>query len=149
MQVGAAEITFHDLQAGDRVSGPMCSHCDRENKSTDKDCWYCGTSLVNAPTVVLKSSKTACRIVSKAGESFDVHPSEAFLLASQSGPSVVPEGDLPKMAPAIKLVGKAPTLALAEGSPVNVRGRPALNGQSLKTGDEIRTGEGQFIIVVR
>lgn len=149
VQLGATQITLHDLQASDRVSGPTCSHCSRENKATDKDCWYCGTSLVNAPTIVLKSSKTVCRLVSKAGKSFDVYPGEAFVLASQSGPSVVPEGDLPKMAPAIKVVGKAPTLALAEGSPVNVRGRPALNGQSLKTGDEIRTGEGQFIIVVR
>ena len=149
VQLGAIQITFHDLQASDRVSGPICSHCSKENKATDKDCWYCGTSLVNAPTIVLKSSKTACRLVSRAGESFDVHPGEAFVLASTGGPSVVREDDLPDTSSAIRLVGRAPTIALAEGNPVTVRGKPALNGQALGTGDEIRTEDDQFIVIVR
>lgn len=150
VEVGGLHLTFHDLQAGDRISGPMCSHCSRENMPTDEDCWYCGTSLVNAPTSILETRKVACRIVSDAGDTFDIHEGEAFVILPGEGPQVVSGDNQPAGAAAIRPRESAPGAELdPQGASLTVNGKPASTSQPLKTGDEVETEGARFTIVVR
>ena len=148
--MGVLRLTFHDLQAGDRSSGPMCSNCSRENMPTDKDCWYCGTSLVNAPTVILETRKVACRIVSDDGDTFDIHQGEAFVIVPGEGPQVVLGDDQPSGAAVIRPRDSGSGAELtSEGASLTVNGRTASASQPLKTGDEVRSESARFTIVVR
>lgn len=150
VELGALRLTFHDLQAGDRISGPMCSNCTRENMPADKDCWYCGTSLVNAPTAILAARKVACRIVSDGGDVFDIHQGEAFVVLPGQGPQVVLSEDQPAAAATIQPSDSAPGAVLApQGASLTVNGQPASTSQPLKTGDEVATEGARFTIVVR
>lgn len=150
VELAAVRISFHDLQAGDRISGPMCSHCSRENMPTDKDCWYCGTSLVNAPTAILEPKRALCRVVSEDGQSFDVHRGEAFI-ASAGDRQVIRDQDIPQTAvTGIKPEEGKPgavLFALSEAGTVNEK--PSSAGQSLNTGDRVDTPAGQFTIIIR
>ncbi|MBA2555922.1 MAG: FHA domain-containing protein, partial [Chloroflexi bacterium] len=74
LTAGVMDLTFHDLAVGDRLSGPMCSHCGRENSSTQRDCWYCGTSLVSAATTIRQRLQVAARIVTRDGARYDLYP---------------------------------------------------------------------------
>jgi hypothetical protein len=151
IELGALQISFHDLHAGDRVSGPMCSHCSRENMPTDKDCWYCGTSLVNAPTAILEPKRALCRLVSEDGESFDIHQGEAFVVASESSRHVVRDEELPPdLATGIRPEGgKSGAVLFALSDTATVNEQPSAVGRALSTGDRIDTQAGRYTIIVR
>jgi len=149
LNIGNVQLTFHDLQAGDRLSGPLCSHCSRENMSTDKDCWYCGTSLVNAPTTILSTKKVAFRMISGSGEKHDVHSGETFVINAEGSAEVVRDEKLPA---AVMLAVKPNAEKGAEV--VDASGTLSINGSPpsadvLQTGDLVAAEATQFLVIVR
>ena len=73
IQIGDVRLTFHDLHARDTISGPVCHVCGRENTDAERDCWFCGTSLLNAPTTLRELRLVALRAVSSAGQWADLY----------------------------------------------------------------------------
>lgn len=150
VEVGIVQLVFHDLTSTDRISGLVCSHCSRENLTTDRDCWYCGTSLVNAPTIIARRLPLACRIVSETGQCHNLYPGEVFAV-DQNGKGELLKGE---EAPADAVA----VVTLQDGNPLLVSGSSAptitFNGanlsspQELRTGDELRCGEGHFLFIV-
>ena len=149
LNLGVVQLTFHDLQAGDRLSGPLCSHCSRENMGNDKDCWYCGTSLVNAPTAILSKKKVVFRIVAAGGQAFDVHAGETFFETAPGEATLghaeqVPENPGLVISPE----GDKNAKLISTGSALTVNGNPPA-GDSLHTGDVLSTGAGNYLVIVR
>jgi hypothetical protein len=149
--LGNVELTFHDLKSGDRLSGPICSHCSRENMPSDKDCWYCGTSLVNAPTSILNAKKVVCRLVDAAGQVWQVHPGEVFVIVPGGEAWIAREDDLPhNLALAVKPAdGKPGAYLFAHSATCRVNGAGPESRQALHTGDQIEAEEKLFWLVVR
>jgi hypothetical protein len=151
LQIGSVELTFHDLAAADEISGPICSFCGRENKRTDKDCWYCGTSLVNAATVTAKKRLAACRIVPNRGAPLDIHDGES--LAINADGALQPHGE---SGPIGDIVA---TIALEDHQPVlspgphavalTPSGAPSLEARRLDTGDELELAGVRFLVIKR
>jgi hypothetical protein len=123
----------------------MCSHCNRENRATDADCWYCGTSLVNAPTGQITAQRVLFRLATTAGERFDVHEGEAFFMTGDSA-SVADIGDAPDT-PDVRV--------RAEGGEIIASGTASLNNETLgssaalTTGDRIEAGGLVLLVIVR
>lgn len=67
IQLGLVTLTFHDLSSVTRAFSLTCSHCRRANAPDRRDCWFCGTSLVNAPTSIPQRGEAVCRIVPTNG----------------------------------------------------------------------------------
>ena len=150
LEVGALHLTFHDLQAGDGISGPTCSNCTRENMPEDNDCGYCGTSLVNAPTVITKVRRVAFRIVSDSDDVFDIHQGEAFVILPGQEPQVVMSDNQPAAATAILPRDSTPGAELIpRGVSLSVNGQTESTARLLETGDEVRTESARFTILVR
>ena len=149
VQAGSLALIFHDLAAADRLSGPMCSHCSRENLATDADCWYCGTSLVNAPTTILQRREVACRLVSAMGEHHDLLTDEGLTVDDGGAPIVVRAGaDLPAGEPAIQVRVTEPRVIEA-GDTVRVNGESAVANQRLSTGDRVDMGKASLLVIAR
>ncbi|MBA2381448.1 MAG: FHA domain-containing protein [Chloroflexi bacterium] len=70
---------------GDRIGGPRCNHCGRENKCGDKGCWYCGTSLVNALRGVRTRRRVLMRLVDAAGAAIDLVEGETLQIGVGGG----------------------------------------------------------------
>ena len=152
VQMGLVRLTFHDLAAAELTYRPViCSTCFRENMETDSDCWYDGTSLVNAPTIIAQKRPLTCRVVSAAGDSYDLYLSEVFVIRAGGECEILRVEGLPAdAAAAIELKDDKPVLLLPSPKvPVSLNGEPASDGQELKTGDELRIGEGHFILAAR
>ncbi len=152
IELGALELKFYDLQSGDRVSGPQCSHCSRENMPADRDCWFCGTSLVNAPTAILEPRRTLCRVIAAVdGETYDVHKGEAFVLPQDGRARVVRNDELPaEIIAGIKPAdSKGSAILFGQDDSSSVNGEPAASGHSLSTGDDFHTGGSSFLVIVR
>ncbi len=149
VQAGSLALIFHDLAAADRLSGPMCSHCSRENLATDADCWYCGTSLVNAPTTILQRREVACRLVSAMGEHHDLLTNESLTVDEGGAPIVVRAGaDLPAGQPAIQVRDTEPRVIEA-GDTVRVNGESVVADQRLSTGDSVDIGKASLLVIAR
>lgn len=73
IKIGDSTLIFHDLHARDMISGPVCHICGRENTDADRDCWFCGTSLLNAPTTLRELRRVALRAVSGSGQWADLY----------------------------------------------------------------------------
>ncbi len=73
IQIGDVSLIFHDLHARDTISGPVCHNCGRENADADRDCWFCGTSLLNAPTTLREHRNVMLRAVSHTGQWADLY----------------------------------------------------------------------------
>ena len=141
--IGEVTLVFHDLAGGDRLSGPVCNVCGRENDETGRDCWYCGTSLLNAPTMIRKRTPVVCRVVNHAGESVDLYPERALALgADGSIAQITMATDSPTAR--VEAVDNAPRLLTGS------RGAPgdAQEGQPVETGSlEIPEGAAFGVIV--
>ena len=142
--LGTVSLTFHDLAAGDRLSGPICSYCSRENMASDLDCWFCGTSLVNAPTTVLERRAVAGRLISVDGATHDLLPDEA-LTFGEDGLRVarIEEAD------AALVRADNDSLVVGDGEEVMVNGELASAGASLATGDRLLWGDRAFLVITR
>lgn len=134
IKVGGLELTFHDLAASATISGPICSYCKRENSATDKDCWYCGTSLVNAPTTIKERLVAVCRVLSLDGTKFDIYPNQVLALKADGAETGRAE-KLPE--------GTTATIEAAEGG-LKLRlvsGEATINGEAAVDGDPLRSGD--------
>jgi hypothetical protein len=146
--VGGVKLYFHDLTAAATISGPICSYCSRENSAQEKDCWYCGTSLVNAPTTIRERRTVACRLVDAANNRHDLFEGQVLALKEGGSPENAYAERLP---PGTALVvepgaGKA-TLRVHAGS-ATVNGQPAADGAEVKTGDVIQVGSNRLVALV-
>lgn len=150
LDFGSAQLTFHDLRAGDRLSGPMCSHCSRENMPDDNDCWYCGTSLVNALTSILSTNKVSFRIVSASGEAFDVHAGEIFVVTPAGRGEVVRDEPLPSSPTvAVRPDRDKHAVLLALGGSLTLNGGVPDGDTVLSTGDVLETDSQKLVLIVR
>lgn len=148
---GNASVAYHDLSAADRISGPVCSHCGRENDGSAAHCWFCGTSLVNALSVARKRIRLAFRAVALDGTSYDVYPGQALQFDQPASPAVLRSEDLAASAPAVEAGEHGPRLRLPEvdAGSVAINGRPAAAGSAINDGDELTVEGGRFLVLVR
>lgn len=151
VRAGSVELTFHDLSVGDRISGPVCSHCGRENPLTQRDCWYCGTSMVSAATTVRRRIRVGCRLVGADGRRWEIHPGHSIDV-SPEGTVTTLDSDSELGQAALRLtcteegvqVGAVPG---TEGATIN--GDRAAEGLRLRTGDRVEVGPVRGVVIVR
>jgi hypothetical protein len=166
IDAGGAVLRFHDLAAGDRVSGPVCSHCSRENRSGDPECWFCGTSLVNAVTSVRRKRRVELRLVGETGDVTDLLDGMALVLrpggewdAVATDPAPGPRRAAPvavDASPAVTIEGRRPTVVddtsvrvEAADSASESGGDRSEAGSRLSTGDRLIVADRQFVSIVR
>jgi FHA domain len=149
LQLGSVRVVFHNLSAGDRISGPVCSHCRRENDSSGKDCWYCGTSLVSAATTARRRLQVLTRVISATDEHWDLHPGRALLLRPDATAAVVDADDPPPPDAALVAPDGPRLIARSTGSAATVNGQPLSDAVELKSGDSVQAGAARFWVLVR
>ena len=152
IQIGAVRLVFHDLAQADQVRYPLlCSHCRRENDLSRNECWYCGTALVNAPSIVPVTTPVLCRIVSADGESYDLFAGDAFIALPGRGGEVHRIEQLPDGVSAIVNPPDCyPTLLIPAGNGgVLLNDAAPRDGQPPKTGDEVQLGGHRYAVIVR
>jgi hypothetical protein len=150
IKAGSVLLFFHDLSSHDTLQGPVCSYCHRENKATDKDCWYCGTSLVNALTRARERRPVVCRVISSTGMWRDLYADQRVPLVAEGSLAAAPAADSAASSPAVLVQSGEVRLEIpAESGQVPVNGMPAESGQRLETDDDIQVGEQHFTVVVR
>jgi hypothetical protein len=150
IKAGSVLLFFHDLASHDALQGPVCSYCKRENKSTDKDCWYCGTSLVNALTLLRERRPVSCRVLTSTGKWRDLYAEQYVALTDDERFEPQPFRDAAPATAAVATRGGEVRLRLADDeADVRVNGKPATADQQLQTGDDISVGEDRFTVVVR
>lgn len=150
VEIGTASLVFHDLSAADRLSGPVCSHCSRENLAGDSDCWFCGTSLVNAPTTILRRLPAVVRFVAESGETHDLLPDE-ILTTRPDGTSMVAraEAKIADGAPQIRASGDAAQVIATGEDMIKVNGAPSTPEMLLATGDSLELAGTTFLVIMR
>ena len=145
---GGIVIRFWDLASGDRISGPVCSHCNRENLATDAECWFCGTSLVNAPTGIRTRREVACRLVGADGLPLDLVEGQTLSFgddgAARGG------GTAGQPAATLEIRDGQPMLAGAAAT-VERDGEvaDAGEGRPVATGDLVRIGARTYAVIRR
>lgn len=141
IKLGDATLTFHDLHARDRVSGPVCHVCGRENTDADRDCWYCGTSLLNAPTTLRERRPVVVRVVSASGAWADLYSGLWIALK--------PDGSMEtlRVAPS----GDVIALHVVDGRPVLADPRTGASAEStaqdLGSGAVIAVDPARFVLI--
>ena len=140
--LGTVPVRFHDLSSGDGISGPMCSHCGRENKSTDKDCWYCGTSLVYAASTLRTRRQVVGRVVAASGEFLDLYAGQSARLG-EGMPSLIqaPGQNEPALAGWAEVSAAQDGLLLSAGD--------GAQGRALSTGDTVDAGGARYVVIIR
>jgi hypothetical protein len=162
IKAGSVLLFFHDLSSHDTLQGPVCSYCHRENKATDKDCWYCGTSLVNALTRARERRPVVCRVISSTGMWRDLYADQRVALNARGPLAAAPVAPVAPAAPVASAADTAPSSPAvavrsgevrlevpAESGDVRVNGELPESDQRLQTGDDIQVGEQRFTVVVR
>ncbi len=156
IRAGELDLVFHDLTAGDRFSGPVCSHCGRENSGGERDCWYCGTSLVNAPTTVRERRLVGCRVIAASGAPRDLYPGQrlAFLADGNLDPGRTgeppPRGEVGWLElPAEGAGARGPVYRATPAAMFQVNGAGPSDGQPVRTGDQLLAGAARFTVAVR
>jgi pSer/pThr/pTyr-binding forkhead associated (FHA) protein len=141
IQIGDASLVFHDLHARDRISGPVCHICGRENTDTQRDCWFCGTSLLNAPTTLRELRPVTLRVVSSTGRSEDLYAGQWLALR--------PDGSVESLTdqPATGTVA----VHLEDGLPalLDTRTEAGSNPPQLVTGANLAVDDALFAFIAR
>jgi hypothetical protein len=149
---GDAVLVVHDLTAGDRISGPRCSHCGRENKSGDPECWFCGTSLVNALTGVRTKRRLILRLVDATGGRSDLVEGHAMQPRAEGGWDEIPaEAPAPAdgPAPAIVIDAGHPTSTVSGDVVVEDAAGAARSPGPIETGDVVVAGGRRYAAISR
>jgi FHA domain len=148
ISAGEIPVSFWDLSSGDRLSGPRCSHCGRENSAADQECWFCGTSLVNAPTTIRSKLRVACTLVGPDGAHAVLD--EGVLVFSADG-SVLP-GRSPGGADASSIEvhgGEARLHGQGSAALEGATTEPGEVSRPLVTGDHVVAGGRIYAVIVR
>lgn len=146
---GGALLRFHDLAAGDRVGGPICSHCGRENNRSEADCWFCGTALVNALSTIRARVELVGRVIGGDDNVVGWSAGQALVLGAAGWASV----DADPSPDGVALVQKDGGIVLqsggAGGATATDAGGTDRSGETLRTGDIIHVADNRWAIVVR
>jgi hypothetical protein len=144
---GGVVLRFWDLASGDRISGPVCSHCNRENLATDAECWFCGTSLVNAPTGIRTRREVTCRLVGADGLPLDLVEGQSLTF----GDDGTPRGGGVAGEPTARFEVRDGQPTLAGAATVEHGSEPADagDGRIVATGDLIRIGARSYAVIRR
>jgi hypothetical protein len=145
---GGVVLRFWDLASGDRISGPVCSHCSRENLASDAECWFCGTSLVNAPTGIRTRREVTCRLVGADGLPLDLVEGQSLSfgedgIARTGGAAGDPAATL-EMRDGQPTVAGAAAILERDGEAVK-----AGDGRPVATGDLLRIGARAYVVIRR
>lgn len=149
IEAGPAAITFHDLDAAARELGVACHHCGRENPVGQYDCWYCGSSLVNAPTMVGREP-VVCRVVSADGERFDLLASNTLTFDGEGVASMTMDdaaSGASNGGPRIELRGGELWLTPANGARAN--GEALAAERRLAFSDVVEVGSRRYLCIPR
>lgn len=144
--LGAVKLRFHDLAAHDAISGPICSHCGRENSATDKDCWYCGTSLVSAHSTLRSRRLVVGRIVADGGPFLDLHDGQSATLGG--GPPLLRQAQS-QVGGSTEVAAAGGRLSVAGAAGATVNGTAATAPQELKAGDVIEAAGMRYQVILR
>jgi hypothetical protein len=149
--VGSISARFHDLSTvGANSNALTCSHCGRENGSGERDCWFCGTSLVNAPTVFVNRRRAACRIATstEVGATL-LHGEGLRFLADGRLQSVKGFPDRSGCAAFIETPDKQPPIiAPGDSGAAFVNGAQVTAGQALSQGVTIVVGNERYVVLM-
>ena len=149
LRIGSVEIGYHNLANASRVSGPICSYCKRENSPTQKDCWFCGTSLVSALSDVRIRTPLVLRAAGPPQQKpIDVFPGEILAFDAEGEASVVREEGAATDVLAIVAASDGPRLRRGARHPaVMVNGAPVVGDTALSSGDRLEIGTRQMVIL--
>ncbi|MEO6578672.1 MAG: FHA domain-containing protein [Candidatus Limnocylindria bacterium] len=149
LRVGRIEIGYHNLATASRVSGPFCSYCNRENPPTQKDCWFCGTSLVGARSDVRARTPLLLRVAGPPQQQpSDVFPGEILAFDAEGKPSVVREEGAGTAQLAIASTADGARLRYGGGHPqVKLNDVLVLADTDVTSGDRLEIG-GQAMIIL-
>ena len=116
----------------------------------DHDCWYCGTSLVNAPTNVLAKREVSCRLLTADGATHDLLSGESFGLSASGDGSVQREGETVEGVETIaRLDGEQALTPDPPPDGLRLNDTAASPGRRLTSGDVLRWGESTFVVITR
>ena len=151
IHLGEQRLVFHDLAAGDRVAGSLCSYCDRENTADDRYCWYCGTGMAAAATAPPQTRRQVCRLVGAGAERFDLYPNETWALIVPGGRMLRRGAPIPAEAAVVVTAERQHTLARlgGPGAQARINNLPLLVSTGLGTGDLIESAGTAFVALVR
>jgi hypothetical protein len=148
IQLGLVILTFHDLASVTRGFSLTCSHCRRANAPDRRDCWFCGTSLVNAPTSIPQRGEAVCRLVpAHGGKPLTLFPGESACLSR--------DGALALAASAAKdcaaIVHATDVGANIEpgGVPVNLNGSSVEGARPLAAGDIVDVAGATLVLLFK
>ena len=145
--LGGLTLTFHDLKSAAREVGVPCHHCARENPLGQHDCWFCGSSLVNAPTVTGRQL-IVCRALARDGTMHDLTASNALLLDAEGGATLAVFGGT--IAGARIVPGRDSVIAVPGGSSLRVNGAEIDAERVLAGGDIVTAAEGSdYLCILR
>ncbi len=137
-------LVFHDLAAADRVEYlTRCGFCSRAVQPTDLVCWYCGTSLDNAPSVYAVQRSVACRLVAQSGGVFDLRAGESLAFRGDGAVDVWRQGSRPHLPAVVAREDGAWLVLPPDLSP------PEGSCRRLRSGTELHSGAGAFVVIVR
>ncbi len=142
--IGTVSATFHDLAAGDRRQGPVCHNCHRENDAHQRDCWFCGTSLVNAPTTIRMPRPVLCRLLGPDGAQGDLYEGTVLVLS--------PDGKVTATRREGASDPRTGHVEFRDGQPMFVapnEGESAASAQPIATSDEFSVAGNTFVAIRR
>jgi hypothetical protein len=132
--VGRLRLMFNDLATGDRLSGVICPSCHRENEPSRQDCWYDGTNLTSALSAARHHIRVAGRLMAADGSVTDLYAHQPHTVGLIT----------------ITFDERGAWLSTSNTEHTTVNGTPiAPDGQLLHTGDEVRSDETTYVILVR
>ena len=149
IEVGTLTLTFHDLKAAAREMGVPCHHCTRENPLGQHDCWYCGSSLVNAPTITGRQM-IVCRVIGRDGVAHDLTASNTLLLDAEGAATLAVAGAEVEGTTAILPRGDSVVAAVSETALVTMNGARLDAERTLASGDVVTTVDGSdYLCILR
>lgn len=152
IELGQITVVFHDLRAVAVHTALLnCSHCGRENPLEQRDCWYCGTSLVNAPTVMPGRRNAACRIAPPGQRGESLFASDSLRILDGGNLRRDDAQAPPAQAAAAVAAGDDGRVMLTalESSPVAVNGTAVGGATALAHSDVITAGGTRYVALLR
>lgn len=148
LTLGDWHVVFHDLRAGDRISGLKCSHCGRENDAAQVDCWFCGTAMVNASSTTRTRRPVICRVIAGDGQVHDLYRHDALALY-EGEPTKGSSRTAGAAQVQVRVTDLGPALVSDGPVAVSLNYIHAPGEHELATGDRIDVEGATFTLVVR